>query len=248
MADFHLHTNKSDGKFSIRELVDYCGKLGHGVICITDHLCEKISFLGKAAHYLGCSLEESTFSSYIQEIEEEAERAKRLYNMLVLPGYEITKNSFSNHRSFHILAIGIRKYVNPSLPIEELCTQIRSHSGVVVAAHPVSTRKWEKQTYHLWDNREKWAHLFDAWEVASGPHLFPEVMHSGLPLLANSDMHLPHQIYAWKTIMDCEKSEEAIKISIIKQDLRFHHFVQDTSTFSEKSLNCFLPPFASLST
>ena len=46
------------------------------------------------------------------------------------------------------------------------------------AAHPVSTRKPEKQTYYLWDRRKELAGEFDAWEVASGPYLFSEVLQS----------------------------------------------------------------------
>jgi len=67
--------------------------------------------------------------------------------------------------------------------------KIRGQGGIAVAAHPVSTRKLEFQTYHLWNRRDELAQEFDAWEVASGPHLFDEVKESRLPVLATSDLH-----------------------------------------------------------
>ena len=39
----------------------------------------------------------------------------------------------------------------------------------------------EKQTYHIWDRRHELESLFDAWEVASGPHIFDEVKATSYP-------------------------------------------------------------------
>jgi predicted metal-dependent phosphoesterase TrpH len=228
LADFHLHTNQSDGKLSLSELIDLCGQRGFGAIAVTDHLCERKSVLGKAARYLGCSLTEETFQPHMEEIAEEADRAWRQYRMRVLPGFEITKNSVSNHRSAHVLALGISTYIDPNLEIPELCRAIRAAGGLAIAAHPVSTRRMEKQTYHLWDRRHELAQEFDVWEVASGPHLFPEVLHSGLPMIANSDLHLPGQISSWKTVLHCERHPEAILEAIRRQDVQFS-FYQDAA-------------------
>ncbi len=224
LADFHVHTNRSDGKMALADVIDLYGSRGFGAIAITDHLCEQVSFLGKAARYLGCSLTEQNFQRHMDELREEAERAWHQYRMLVLPGYEITKNSLSNHRSAHILALGTANYVNPNLPVRELCTAIREAGGLAIAAHPVSTRRWEKQTYHLWDQRHELAKEFDAWEVASGPHLFSEVLHSGLPMIANSDLHLPQHMTSWKTVLRCERDPEAILQAIRTQDIQFSFY------------------------
>jgi predicted metal-dependent phosphoesterase TrpH len=228
LADFHMHTNMSDGKLSLHELVDLYGERGFGAIAITDHLCEQVSVLGRASRYLGYSLTEATFPDYIAQIEEEAERAWHQYRMLVLPGFEITKNSFSNHRSAHLLALGVSEFINPNLDIPDLCREIRAKGGLAIAAHPVSTRKMEKQTYHLWDRRHELAAEFDAWEVASGPEIFTEVLHSGLPMIANSDLHLSKQMSSWKNIFHCEREREAIFQAIRKQELQFH-FYQDAA-------------------
>ncbi len=224
LADFHLHTNKSDGKMDLPDVVDLFGQRGFGAIAITDHLCERKSVLGKAARYLGCSLTEENFALHMESIRQEAERAWKKHRMVVLPGFEITKNSLSNHRSAHILAIGTSTYVDPNLDIPDICRAIRASGGLAIAAHPVSTRRWEKQTFHLWDRRHELKNEFDAWEVASGPHLFPEVLHSGLPMIANSDLHLPKQVSSWKTVLRCERNPKAILAAIRNQDLQFSFY------------------------
>ena len=106
--------------------------------------------------------------------------------MVLISGVEITKNSLSNHRSAHMLGLGISEWVNPDQSIEETLIQIRNQDALTIAAHPISNRKIEKQTLHLWDERERYAPLFDAWEVGSGVNFFSEVASSGLPMIANN--------------------------------------------------------------
>lgn len=227
LADFHMHTNKSDGKMPLHEVVTLFGERGFGAIAITDHLCENKTILGKAARYMGCSLNEENFSDYIQEIDEEADRAWRQYKMLVIPGFEVTINTISNRRSAHVLALGVREFISPNQEIVSICREIKSKGGISIAAHPVSTRRFEKQTYHLWDRRHELAEEFDAWEVASGPHLFTEVLHSGLPMIANSDLHAASQMTSWKNVLHCEKKSEAILEAIRSQNLQFHFYQEE---------------------
>lgn len=241
LADLHTHTNLSDGKLPMRELVDLYGQRGFGALAITDHLCERGTLLGKVSRYIGCSLTEESFDSYIRQVREEADRAWREYRMLVLPGFEITKNFVSNQRSAHVLAVGIDRYVDPDLPIPELCAAIRAEGGLAIAAHPVSTRKLEKQTYHLWDRREELRSSFDAWEVASGPHLFDEVLHSGLPMIATSDLHHPRQISAWKTVFQGERSREAVLEAIRRQEVSFAFYQEKSPAFALPGLGSFSP-------
>ncbi|MEK6579472.1 MAG: PHP domain-containing protein [Bdellovibrionota bacterium] len=227
LGDLHIHSSFSDGKHTIPEIVDFYGKRGFGVIAITDHLCETNTFLGKAATYLNKTLTPATFPLYLEILKSEAERAWRLYKMVVIPGYEITKNSLSNHRSAHILGLGVDQFVSAEGEIVDICKNIRNQGALAVAAHPVPTRKIEKQTYHLWDRREELKKYLDAWEVASGPHFFDEVMKSGLPLLATSDLHSFSQINAWKTVFHCEKHPEAILEAIRKQKLSFRYYQEE---------------------
>lgn len=232
MTDMHIHSTYSDGKLTIPEIVDMYGKKNFKVIAITDHLCEEESFLGKASNFLEKTLTKETFSAYLKEIEIEAKRAMDTYGMLVIPGVEFTKNSLSFKRSAHVLALGIKEYVPADKSILELLEEIRRQGALSVAAHPVSTRVVEHQTFHLWDNRELYRDKFDAWEVASGPHFFDEVYSSGLPMLASSDLHHPRQINSWKTMIDCELNFDSVASAIREQRIEFINY----SEFNSKSV------------
>lgn len=221
LGDFHLHSTFSDGRLSISQLVDTYGQRGFGCIAITDHLCETNTFLGKAAHYLDRSLTKEKFSLYMATIAKESRRAWEQYRMLVIPGVEITKNAFLFDQSIHFLLLGLHEYIDPGLDIITISEQARKQGALVVAAHPVSTRRVESQTLYLWNNRERLTPYFDAWEVASGPVLFPEVSTSDLPKLANSDLHHPKQITSWKSVVHSERTMGAVLHGIRNQDLSF---------------------------
>lgn len=219
-----MHSTFSDGKLTIPQLVDLYGSRGFGAIAITDHLCETDTIVGQAAKHLGRTLTEATFSLYMEILRSEAERAWKLYRMVLIPGIELTKNSISNHRSAHILALGITGYLSANGDVAAIAKSVRATGALAIAAHPVSTRKVEKQTYHLWDRREELADAFDAWEVASGPFIFDEVLNSGLPMIATSDLHDPKQITSWKTVFECERHPLAILDAIRKQELGFEFY------------------------
>lgn len=230
LADMHIHSHYSDGKLSIAEIVDLFGERGVKIIAITDHLCEEGTFLGRASKVLKKTLTKETFSDYLNEIEREAGRAMQQYGMLVLPGVEITKNSLSFNRSAHIVAVGIKNYISADGDVVDVLRRIKNQGALAVAAHPVSTRLLEHQTYYLWDNRYELAEWFDAWEVASGAFLFDDVLRSGLPMIANSDLHSSRQIRSWKTLLNCELNFESVKRAVIEQDLKFTFF-ENPETF-----------------
>ena len=226
LADLHIHSKFSDGSMSIPEIVDFYGSRKFGAIAITDHICEERSWMGRAAGYLKYTLTPETWPAYVEILKQETERAWDRYKMVVIHGFELSKNSLSNHRSAHILGLGVRDYLSADGDVLFLARAIRGQGALAIAAHPVSTRKFEPQTFHLWSRREELATEFDAWEVASGPHLFHEVKSSGLPMIASSDLHHAHQINSWKTILNCERHPEAILEAVRRQDLSFH-FYQD---------------------
>ncbi len=240
LADFHVHSTFSDGKMPLPQLIDLYGKNGFGAIAVTDHLCENQTVIGRASAYLGCSLTPATFPIYLEMLKSEAERAWDQYGMVVLPGFELSKNSVLNHRSAHVLGIGVSEFVWADAEVSVLARQIRSKGGIAVAAHPVWTRKIEKQTYFLWDNRDELSEAFDAWEVASGPFIFDEVAKSKLPKIASSDLHVEKQITSWKTVLHCERKPEAILDAIRNQELGYHFYEvkgesRDHSRYSSNS-------------
>ena len=239
LCDFHVHSRFSDGQMTVAELVDFYGKRGFGAIAITDHLCESESFLGRSARWLERSLTERSFPVYIETIKEQAERALRVYGMIVLPGFEVTKNSLLNHRSAHVLAIGTDRYVSADQDPLQVAREIRSNGGLAIAAHPVHTGVNEPQTYYLWNRRHEYADEFDAWEVASGPVLYNEVRDSGLKLIASSDLHCREQVSSWKTRVDCERNGEAILDGIREQRVEFVFYMnQMNEQHSGSKLEC----------
>lgn len=223
LCDFHVHSNFSDGAHSIAELVDHYGRAGFDCLAITDHLCEESSLLGRGARFLGRTLTRSSFPRYLEELHREARRAWKMHDLVLLSGVEITKNHLSNARSAHYLGIGLEKitesWIDPDLPINESLNRLRSVGALTVAAHPLGTDDFEAQTLHLWSHREQLGPLFDAWEVGSGRKTYREVMESGLPILANSDLHHLKQLESWKTLIYADKNSESIFDAIRQQRL-----------------------------
>ena len=58
LCDFHIHTNYSDGKLSVPEVVDFYGRLGFDCICITDHLADPRRLIGKLARLSNMTVSE----------------------------------------------------------------------------------------------------------------------------------------------------------------------------------------------
>lgn len=241
-ADLHIHTTHSDGKLSIPEVVDLYGRAGFGVIAITDHLVEHRSVLGRIAQNLNYSVSPRAFQKYCDEVRFEAERAWRQYQMRVLFGYEISKNSFVNQRSAHILIIGTDNWIDPHLSVDEILQEARIHQALTIAAHPFPTNEFEFQTLHLWDNRSRISKWVDAWEASYRDRLVPEVLHSGLPVMASSDFHHLKHARAWRTTLQIdlgtEISQDSIFRTIREQRLEFYLeeslFPQNQVTFRKK--------------
>lgn len=227
LCDFHIHSNFSDGKHSIPEIVDFYGMRGFSCIAITDHLCETESFLGFGARILEKTLTPETFPLYLETIRAECERAERVYQMKVIPGVEITKNYLTNRRSSHFIGLGITKIPNANSPTECILRDLKREGALTIAAHPVSTNKLEIQTRHLWDQREALKDLFDAWEVGCGINYFHEVAQSGLPLIANTDLHRFSQITGWKSKIQSELHQDAIFEAIRNRRVEPYYYVEE---------------------
>lgn len=224
LADLHVHSTFSDGKMTIAELVDFYGSRGFGCIAVTDHICERGSFLGRAAGALKFTLSRESFPKYLEMIHAEADRAWALYKMMVIPGFEISKNCWSNHRSAHVLGIGVNAWLPAELDVVSIARGIREQGALAIAAHPVHTGLFEPQTLHLWNRREELRHEFDAWEVASGRKFFQDVYEADLPLLATSDLHHAAQISSWKTLLKIRagvRCEAAVLEAVREQKLEF---------------------------
>ena len=218
LCDFHVHTRWSDGRLSLREVVDLYGKTGRfDVIAITDHILMKRDLFARAARIatLGrrqFSVTEGRFQSYLEDIASEAKRAKRLYDLLVVPGAEITQNHIRSKMNSHIIALNIREFISADQPAEDILRAIRAQRAFSIACHPHhrTTRRVEVGTCYLWDHRKRLVDLVDVWEAANRDDLFSVTSLKHYPYVASSDFHKPKHLYSWKTLLRCEKTWEAI--------------------------------------
>jgi PHP family Zn ribbon phosphoesterase len=222
LCDFHTHTTWSDGRLSIRELIDLYGETGcFDVIAITDHILRKHDVLAKAARVATFgrrrySVLKETFTEYLGEIAEEAQRAKRLYGMLVLPGAEITKNHVRAKKNAHIIALGIRDYIGADESTETILQEIRRQGALSIACHPHhrTTRRIEISTCYLWDHRDDLIDMVDLWEAANRDDLFSVTSLKHFPYIANSDFHRPKHLYSWKTLVRSRKDWPSLKVAL----------------------------------
>jgi len=218
LCDFHVHTRWSDGRVPLREVVDLYGRTGRfDVIAITDHILMKRDLLARAGRIASLGLKhfsvtEDRFDEYLEDVAAEARRAKRLYDLLVIPGAEITQNHFRSRKNSHIVALGIREFVSADQSAEEILLAIRRQGALSVACHPHhrTTRRVEISTCYLWDHRKRLVDLVDVWEAANRDDLFSVTSLKHYPYVASSDFHKPKHLYSWKTLLRSEKNWEAV--------------------------------------
>jgi len=219
LCDFHMHSNYSDGKLSVPDLVDFYGKLGFDCICITDHLADPRRLIGKLVKLSNLTLGHNQVEEYFEVIERERKRAWRKYGMIVMTGIEFNKDGYTAKSSAHLLGIDLKTPIDPSMDLPETIGHIHAQGGLAIASHPhLMKSEWGKNTLHLWENMETYAPLIDAWEIANRNDIFNPVGTKQLPFVANSDFHKPKHIYSWKTLLNCEKDAEAIKACVKKNE------------------------------
>ncbi|MCL5966119.1 MAG: phosphotransferase [Deltaproteobacteria bacterium] len=214
LCDFHIHSTWSDGSVPLPDVVDVYGQAGFDVIAVTDHVCNSDSAIGAWAGRLSQTITEEIFPAYLDALAREAERAADRYGMLLVPGVEITKNYASEKESAHVLLLDVKRFVSADLSWDGIFREAREQDALVVACHPHYTDHEVHDTLYFWNNRQKFAPHFDAWEVANRTDLFSVVSLSNYPILANSDFHKAQHLYSWKTLLPCEKSVEAVKACI----------------------------------
>lgn len=219
LCDLHIHSNFSDGKLSVPELVDFYGRRGFDAICITDHLADPRRICGKITNLTNLVLGAAQLDEYFDLLEQQRQRAWREYGMIVMTGIEFNKDGLSKKSSAHLLGIDLKVPISPALDLPETIAQIHAQGGLAVASHPhLFKTEWGKNTLYLWENIDTFAPLIDAWEIANRNEIFTPVGLKRLPFLANSDLHKPKHIYSWKSLLHCEKDPEVIKDCIRRNE------------------------------
>ncbi len=189
-ADLHMHTRLSDGTAHVTEVLDHIARhTDLDVIAITDH--DRI---------------EASLWAY-----EHQER----YRFEVVPGMEVTT------RGGHVLALWVTEPIAPYMSLEETVAAVHELGGVAILAHPLEI---------LIDPAAAWRYFsqpavliqanLDAIEVFNAGSLSPgmnaaaraRLKHLGLPMVGNSDAHLPESIgsgytrFCGKTAADLRES------------------------------------------
>jgi predicted metal-dependent phosphoesterase TrpH len=205
LCELHAHTDWSDGHLSLAELVDLYGGAGFDVLCVTDHTARLDD---PASNFV----DGWTWPGYIAAIEHEAERALAEYDLLLVPGVELTDDHSDPANAAHVLAVGLRKYVSMEHGIVRAILGARAEGAAIIAAHPYSSADWtaHSPTCRLWRERESFAQIVDRWELANGKEILGWVAEERRPLVATGGFHRREDLSSWKTLIPCRKSERAI--------------------------------------
>jgi predicted metal-dependent phosphoesterase TrpH len=201
LCELHAHTTWSDGALGVRELCDLYGRHGFDVLAITDHTT------------LHDCVRAAEFDDYLAAVDAEAQRARELYDLLVVPGLELTYEAKEAEVSGHAVAIGLRTFVGMGAGLEEAVRAARANGAALVAAHPYTLDDAGlsvRPTAAFATDPDRWVPLVDRFELFNRTTLFPWVAEAGLPVVATGDFHVPAHLATWKTMLPCAKTEEAV--------------------------------------
>jgi predicted metal-dependent phosphoesterase TrpH len=212
LCELHAHTRWSDGALTLPELVQLYGRHGFDVLCVTDHVSRSDDpWLPKDAPQRG--IHAANHADYLSEFEAQAERARREYDLLLLPGLELTYNDLDPFLAAHAVAVGCRAFVSVDDGLETALGRARTEGAALIAAHPFRARKGVHSSRATMRFDREWrelAPLVDRWELFNRYDLFSSVARRGLPAVANGDFHRPEHLPGWKTLLPCAKHEDAV--------------------------------------
>ena len=208
LCELHAHTTWSDGELSVRELVDLYGSNGFDVLCITDHLIR----LPKGTPRATGEVTAASHGDYLDAVEAEARRARLLYDLLVVPGLELTYEDHDPQRSAHAVAVGLRENVDLEHGLDPALLAARAAGAALIAAHPYEAEDLgEARRTSRWSSeREASAALVDRFELFNRHELFAWVAEERLPAVASGDFHRLEHLLTWKTLLPCPKEERAV--------------------------------------
>jgi predicted metal-dependent phosphoesterase TrpH len=212
LCELHAHTRWSDGALTLPDLVDLYGRNGFDVLAVTDHVVRSDDpWLDPDAP--GQSVQRAAHRDYVAEIEAQAERARREYDLILIPGLELTYSDPDPFLAAHAVAVGCRAFVDVDAGIESALDQARSEGAALVAAHPYRGKRASSPARATQRFSRGWRtlrELVDRWELFNRYELFGWVAERGLPAVASGDFHRPEHLLGWKTLLPCGKNEEAV--------------------------------------
>jgi hypothetical protein len=209
LCELHAHTDWSDGKLTLRELVDLYGRAGFDVLCVTDHVLRS----DDPWHLPETCVHDGNFCGYLAAVEGEAGRALALYGLLVVPGLELTHNHPDPDLAAHAVAVGLREHVSPDAGLIGSLLAAREAGAALIAAHPagpVGDPAPGRVTRRFWREWDVLAPLVHRAELFNGVDVYGWVASSGVPAVASGDVHAAEHLGSWKTLLPCAKDEEEV--------------------------------------
>lgn len=208
LCELHAHSTWSDGSLSIPQLVDLYGGAGFDVLAVTDHVTRH-----EKAWHPGVGLTSRSHESYLQQVLQEAERARSSHGLLVVPGLELTFDDPDPRQSAHALAIGLHEFVGLEEGLDLALLRARAHGAALVGAHPytIDAALNASRTTARFAEEPDWAaSTRDRFELCNRHDFFGWVASARLPVVATGDFHRLEHLATWKTLLPAVKSEAAV--------------------------------------
>jgi hypothetical protein len=194
------------------ELVDLYGSHGFDVLVVSDHVL-RAADPWPDDNPDGTWVCGENYDDYLTAIQEEAVRARARYDLLVVPGLELTYNDPEPDIAGHAVAVGLRDFVSIEGGLIDAMTDARARGAAIVAAHPhgetadVVPERTTRRFYREWKTL---GGLVDRYELFNRRQVFSWVANAGLPAVASGDFHRHEHLTTWKTLLPCEKHELAV--------------------------------------
>ncbi len=173
-ADLHMHTTVSDGLATVHEMFEHIRQRGDlDVVAITDH----------------DRLDASLWGYYHQD----------RYPFEIVPGVEVTS------ADGHVLALWVTEPIPKGLSLAETAAAIHEQDGIAIIAHPmeptIAPHMIPRYLTHpgvLIEVGIDAVEIFNAGAITPGNNWLAQRVFGklGLPVVGNSDAHLPENIGA----------------------------------------------------
>lgn len=211
LCELHAHTTWSDGTLALPDLVDLYGSNGFDVLVVSDHVIRSDD-PWPLENPDGSWVAEDVHGAYLEAIQREGARARASYDLLVIPGLELTCNDPDPRLAGHAVAIGLRSFVSMDRGLGEAMSEARGSGAAIVAAHPHAPEagRPDRSTQRFFHEWRVLGGLIDRFELFNQREVFGWVANAGLPTVASGDFHRREHLSSWKTLLPCEKSEAAV--------------------------------------
>lgn len=207
LCELHAHSTWSDGVLSLPELVDLYGRNGFDVLAVTDHVVREddpfTSGRPRCVHA-------ANYGAYLEELANEAARARDDFDLLVLPGLELSFNAYDPGRAGHAVAVGLHEFVHVDAGLDAALERARALGAALIAAHPSPPGRVDARRTAAFAAEPRLRALVDRFELFNRNELFAWVADARLPGIATGDFHRPEHLPAWKILLPCVKDERAI--------------------------------------